>query len=158
MSKLQKCVFKSNPRNITFRRIRQVWEVCLTWFIPSVIAQGLRRTKEYARLGFDLRHCSWKLTTYWWLPATRGNLNDAPPVCHIIGRAAVQPKEEVPPTLVFLGAQYHSHSSVSPSCGCNPQHIRYPPPHPANRKCMRYCEQGFDVLRSYLDNPPNSAT
>ena len=58
-------------------------EMCLTWFIPTVTAQGLRRAKEYARLGFNLRHCSWKSTTWRWLPATWGNLNDAPPKCRI---------------------------------------------------------------------------
>ena len=28
-------------------------EVCLTWFFPTVTAQGLRRAKEYARLGLQ---------------------------------------------------------------------------------------------------------
>ena len=28
-------------------------KVCLTWFFPTVTAQGLRRAKEYARLGLQ---------------------------------------------------------------------------------------------------------
>ena len=58
----------------------------MTWFSSPVWAQGLRRDKEYARLGDNLRHCSWKWTTSWyawyrWLPAAWLGLNEALPKC-----------------------------------------------------------------------------
>ena len=58
----------------------------MTWFSSPVWAQGLRRDKEYARLGDNLRHCSWKWTTSWyawyqWLPAAWEDLNEALPKC-----------------------------------------------------------------------------
>ena len=58
----------------------------MTWFSSPVWAQGLRRDKEYARLGDNLRHCSWKWTTLWyawyrWLPAAWLDLNEALPKC-----------------------------------------------------------------------------
>ena len=58
----------SNPEKVVFIamfRSVKILEICpsslyMTWFFSPVSAQGLRRVKEYARLVYTLRHCSWK--------------------------------------------------------------------------------------------------
>ena len=60
--------------------------LCRTWFFSPVAAQGLRRVKEYARLGLlsatlQLEIDHMMAFSHRWLPAAWESLNDALPKC-----------------------------------------------------------------------------
>lgn len=66
--------------------IQMMIQLCRTWFSSPVTAQGLRRVKEYARLGLlsatlQLEMDHMMVFSHRWLPAAWESLNDALPKC-----------------------------------------------------------------------------